>query len=401
MIVPNGPALRPEGPRRLVLAGEALVDVVLRVQALPPRGGDLLASSGDVTAGGGFNVMAAAARHGLPVLYAGGHGTGPWGDLIRAALAAEGIALLRPADTGGDTGFDVALVEPDGERTFVTRLGAEMVRGPGGWDAVPAGPGDAVYVSGYGLAAAETGPALSVWAAALPPGVLLFMDPGPLVAQIPAAVFAPVLARCDWLSCNEREAALLDGAGPAARSPAETAQSLLARSGRAGVIVRAGAAGCYVARPGAGPAAPGSAGPGSAGPGSAGPGSAGPGSAGTVHVPAPAVTAVDTTGAGDAHSGVFLAALAEGLAPLAAAARANAAAAFAVTRPGPATAPTRGELDAWLAGRPVRLSGTSGGRLSPSGPGGTHQGRRRPATAAGASRRSGTSSRRRTGKTGP
>jgi sugar/nucleoside kinase (ribokinase family) len=327
MIIPNGPVLRPEGPRRLVLAGEALVDVVLRVQALPPRGGDLLASSGDVTAGGGFNVMAAAARHGLPVLYAGGHGTGPWGDLIRAALAAEGIALLRPPDARGDTGFDVALVEPDGERTFVTRLGAEMVRDPGGWDLVPAGPGDAVYVSGYGLAAPETGPALSAWAAALPPGVLLFTDPGPLVAQIPAPVFAPVLARCDWLSCNEREAALLAGAGAAARSPAEAARRLLTRGGRAGVIVRAGPDGCYVAGPCAG--------------------------AGPAHVPAPAVTAVDTTGAGDAHSGVFLAALAAGLAPLAAAARANAAAAFAVTRQGPATAPTRRELDDWLSGRPA------------------------------------------------
>ena len=62
------------------------------------------------------------------------------------------------------------------------------------------------------------------------------------------------------------------------------------------------------------------------------------------------VTAVDTTGAGDAHSGAFLAALAEGLPLLDAAAWANAAAAFAVTRPGPATSPTRTELDAWLRG---------------------------------------------------
>jgi sugar/nucleoside kinase (ribokinase family) len=67
-------------------------------------------------------------------------------------------------------------------------------------------------------------------------------------------------------------------------------------------------------------------------------------------VRAPAVTAVDSTGAGDAHSGAFLAALADGLPPLDAAARANAAAAFAVTRPGPATSPTRAELDAWLRG---------------------------------------------------
>ena len=61
------------------------------------------------------------------------------------------------------------------------------------------------------------------------------------------------------------------------------------------------------------------------------------------------MVAVDTTGAGDAHSGVFLAGLAGGLPPGAAARRANAAAALAVTRPGPAVSPSRAELDAFLA----------------------------------------------------
>ena len=330
MTIPNGGELRPSRPRRLVFAGEAIVDVVLRVPALPPRGGDMLAASSEVTAGGGFNVMSAAARHGLPVLYAGGHGTGPWGEVIRSALAAEGIALLRPADPDRDTGFDVALVEPDAERTFVTHLGAEMVRGSGSWDAVPAGPGDAVYVSGYGLVAPDSGSVLGAWAAALPFGVLLFFDPGPLVEQIPAAVLGPVLARCDWVSGNEREAAVLASGGltgdgvPA--GPRETARRLLTRAGAGagdgGVLVRVGASGCYV----------------------------GVRSSGAVtRVPAPVVTAVDTTGAGDAHAGVFLASLADGLPPLDAAARANAAAACAVTRHGPATAPTRAELDAWLS----------------------------------------------------
>jgi sugar/nucleoside kinase (ribokinase family) len=326
MTTPNEGVRRPSGPRRLVFAGEAVVDVVMRVPALPPRGGDTLATSSEVVAGGGFNVMAAAARQGLPVLYAGGHGTGPWGDVVRAALTAEGIGLFRDPDPDRDTGFDVALVEPDAERTFVTHLGAEALRGPGTWDTVPAGPGDAVYVSGYGLAPPESGPALGDWAAALPSGVLLFVDPGPLVAQIPATVLGPVLSRCDWLSCNHREAALLTSTGPASAAdppvdPAEAARRLLARGAAAGVLVRDGAAGCYVALPG---------------------------SSDAVHVRAPQVSAVDTTGAGDAHSGAFLAALAAGLSPLGAVARANAAAAFAVTRPGPATSPTRGQLDAWL-----------------------------------------------------
>lgn len=66
-------------------------------------------------------------------------------------------------------------------------------------------------------------------------------------------------------------------------------------------------------------------------------------------VPAPAVAAVDTTGAGDAHAGVFLFGLAAALPPAAAASRANAAAAMVVTRPGPAVAPSRAELDEFLA----------------------------------------------------
>jgi sugar/nucleoside kinase (ribokinase family) len=66
-------------------------------------------------------------------------------------------------------------------------------------------------------------------------------------------------------------------------------------------------------------------------------------------VPGFAVGVVDTNGAGDAHSGAFIAALAAGAADAAAARSANAAAALSVTRRGPATAPTREELARFLA----------------------------------------------------
>jgi sugar/nucleoside kinase (ribokinase family) len=353
---PDPPVALPAGrPRRLLFAGEALVDVLMRVPGLPPRGGDLLATSSEVAVGGGFNVMAAAARQGLPVLYAGGHGTGPWGDLVRAALAAEGIGLLRPPDPSADTGFDVALVEPDAERTFVTSLGAESALDAADWDAVLPGPGDAVYVSGYGLVPPVSGPGLGAWAAALPPAALLFLDPGPLVAQIPAEVLDPVLARCDWLSCNAREATLLTGTATAEAS----VDRLLTRTAHANIIVRLGPAGCLLALRRPATQAPDAPPPNAAhapkaepAPGTTQP----PGTApeqdaltSPMHIPAPVVRAVDSTGAGDAHAGVFLAALADGLSPADAARRANAAAALAVTRPGPATSPTRAELTGWLA----------------------------------------------------
>jgi len=318
---------------RLVFAGEAIVDLVMWVPALPGRGGDMLAESSSVQVGGGFNIMAAAARQGLPVVYAGGHGTGPWGDKVRAALAGEGITVLRPPDPDADTGFDVALVEAGGERTFVTSLGAETLREPGAWDSVPARAGDAVYISGYGLVAPGSGAILGAWAAGLPAEVLLFVDPGPLIAGIPDAVLGPVLSRCDWWSCNQREAALLTGAS----DPAEAARRLAGRTGRAGVIVRAGRSGCVLALRAAGPGAA-----------AAGTGAAAAAGVSLSLVPAPAVVAADTTGAGDAHAGVFLAGLAAGLTAAGAAGRANAAAALTVTRAGAATSPTRAELDQFL-----------------------------------------------------
>jgi sugar/nucleoside kinase (ribokinase family) len=53
-----------------------------------------------VAGGSGFNVLVAAARQGLPGVLAGTHGTGPFGDLARAAVAAAGLDLVhRPSRT--------------------------------------------------------------------------------------------------------------------------------------------------------------------------------------------------------------------------------------------------------------------------------------------------------------
>ena len=142
--------------RRLVFAGEAIVDLLMWVPALPERGGDMLAGSAAIEVGGGFNIMAAAVRQGLSVVYAGGHGTGPWGDKVRAALAAEGIRLLRTQDPDADTGFDVALVEAGGSGRSSPPW-APIAARAGAWDLFRVRAGDAVYVSGHGLVPPESG----------------------------------------------------------------------------------------------------------------------------------------------------------------------------------------------------------------------------------------------------
>jgi sugar/nucleoside kinase (ribokinase family) len=303
----------------LHLAGGVLVDLVMQVPRLPERGGDLFAESAEFTPGGGFNVLTAARRQGLPAVYAGAHGTGPFGDRVRAGLAAEGVGTLLPPAADLDTGFCVAMVE-SGERTFVTASGAE------GRLSVPDArslvdrlrPGDLVQLSGYGLAGEGTCEALGWLVDRLPEGVLLSFDPGPMVGAVPGELLDRVLARCDWLSCNRREAELL-GVGVGADPGGAGGRPL-----GGGTVVRADADGCWVR---------------------------GPGEDRAVHVPAVPVEAVDPNGAGDAHVGAFLAGLADGRSPAQAAARANAAAAYAVTRRGPATAPTAGQLDAFLVGR--------------------------------------------------
>ena len=68
-----------------------------------------------------------------------------------------------------------------------------------------------------------------------------------------------------------------------------------------------------------------------------------------VAVPAPQVTAVDTTGAGDCFAAAFTHAIAGGQAAAAAARYASAAAAIAVTRAGAQSMPTRDEVAAFLA----------------------------------------------------
>lgn len=124
-----------------------------------------------------------------------------------------------------------------------------------------------------------------------------------------------LLARSDWWSCNTREAALLTGLD----DPAEAARALQSRLGRGSALVRTGPEGCLLHHGGR-----------------------------LVAVPGFVVDAVDLNGAGDAHTGVFMAALARGVDPVAAAHRANAGAALAVTASGPATAPDAARLDAFL-----------------------------------------------------
>ena len=230
--------------------------------------------------------------------------------------------MLQPPRPGADTGLVVSVVEDGGERTFLTSPGAEAMLNAADLDAVTAGPADIVYVSGYGLAHPANRAALAGWLGHLPEASLVVFDPGPLIADLPRDALARVLHRADWLTCNAREATLLSGED----EPARALQALSQRppwAPRRGqrVLVRTGPEGCMLGHFRTAP----------------------------IVVPAFPVTAVDSNGAGDAHTGVFIAALARGMDVTAAARDANAAGAISVTRRGPATSPTADELARFLS----------------------------------------------------
>ncbi len=319
---------------RLISVGNVIVDMVVRVPSLPERGGDVLGIDGGSAPGGSANTLVAAARQGLTSVYAGGHGTGPNGNLVRALFDREAITLCRSRSSREDTGFDIALIDADGERTFVTVFGAEASLTD--MHGVEVAAGDLLHVSGYGLLERTNASVIAPWLAEVAEGVVMLLDPGPLCGDIPPGVLARLKSRVDWFSCNLREARLLTGQVDAA-----AAATALAGEWRS-VVVRLGAEGCLVApaeQPGHAVQLAPAEQPGDV--------------VRVIAVPGFAATVVDTNGAGDAHVGAFLAALAAGHPPLVAARRANACAAIAVGRPGPISAPTTVEVDALLAERPA------------------------------------------------
>ena len=103
-------------------------------------------------------------------------------------------------------------------------------------------PGDAVYLSGYGLVHPASRGALLGWLARLPAADTVVFDPGPLAPSIPPAALGQVLRRADWLTCNAREAAALTGedSPPAACARSRTGWPLTAAPVRGAGADRAG-----------------------------------------------------------------------------------------------------------------------------------------------------------------
>jgi sugar/nucleoside kinase (ribokinase family) len=304
----------------LQLSG-VVVDLVHRLDHLPAPGEEVETSTFQMTPGGGFNAMAAARRMGASVTYGGVLGQGPLAEIALQGLAAEGVAIATQRRAEIDQGSCVVIVDAMGERSFITHHGAEREVDLAHLGSISAAAHRFALLTGYSLYKPNSAAAFLSWLPGLARPPLLFFDPGPTLADIPRPTVANALARADWVSANASEAAVLTGE----EDPAEAAAGLAI--GRSGALVRRGPDGCWLSHGGL-----------------------------TSHVPGFAVRAIDTNGAGDAHDGVFMAAMMMGFDPLDAALIANAAAAISTTRIGPATSPDATETRQFMAARGASLA---------------------------------------------
>lgn len=337
---------------RVVLMGQILVDLAVRGDALPGPGGDVWAVDEGMHVGGGFNALVAARRMGAEAVSLSPIGDGPYSSLIQAALTREGIADAGPRVAGIDNGFCIAFTDRTGERTFISTKGAETMAPASAWADVvrTMRPGDVLYVDGYLMDHPANREAAQAALRALPEGVRVVLDVSPVIGIPDGLPTRDVI-----ISMNHREAQEI-GKRTANRSlldrcaqPLGAAEAVCAAMRRP-VVVRAGAQGAYFLRPSVA--------------------ATNARDEDATHVPTPRVDAIDTNGAGDAHSGVLAASLAQGIHLERALLLANCAGALSATVVGPASCPTREEIEAAASALEERADAPedrSGGEASAEG----------------------------------
>lgn len=293
---------------RITVLGSANMDLIVR-QPHPPALSETIFGSGfDTVPGGkGLNQAVAAARAGAAVSFAGAVGRDANGAALLELMVAEGIDVAAVRRVDEPTGIALINVMDSGENSIVVVSGANStVR------ELDEANRAAITASSHLVMQFELLPATLLGAARLARqlGVRTVLTPAPVTDHDPE-----LIELTDYLVLNAGEARQLGG-----EADVETAARRLSQ--RAGtVIVTLGAEGSLLA------------------------------TAGTVsgRFPARAVSAVDTTAAGDTFVGVFTARIAAGDDVVAAIGWATTAAAISVTRRGATSSmPTEAEVRAEL-----------------------------------------------------
>ncbi|MFD0627743.1 ribokinase [Streptomyces sanglieri] len=290
----------------IAVLGSTNMDLVAYVERAPGRGETVTGREFRTVPGGkGANQAVAAARAGGQVTMIGAVGDDEYGVRLRSNLEHAGIDTDLLHTVEGPSGTAHIVVDDTGANSIVVVPGANGT-------VTALGPGEMAAIAGADLLLLQLELPLSAVIegarVAHAQGVRTILTPSP-VQPLPSELLDCV----DLLIPNEHEAAEISGF----TDPHASAQYLLSQV--PAVVITLGSKGCLYAARGGEP----------------------------VVLPAPEVTAVDTTGAGDTFVGTLAVALGERRPVPRALAWASSAAALCVQRPGASTSmPYRTEIDA-------------------------------------------------------
>ena len=190
--------------RPITIVGAAFIDVIADAYALPWRGCDIELQQQSVNIGGcALNIAVALKRLGMEADNALPVGQGVWADIIRNNMAREGLSSRIDGVTG-DNGWCLALVEPDGERTFMSFSGVENQWNPAWLAQLTVPPQSLVSLAGYQLAS-PCGEVLVHWLESLR-DITPYIDFGPRIADIPETLMQRIMACKPVISLNRQEA---------------------------------------------------------------------------------------------------------------------------------------------------------------------------------------------------
>ena len=318
------PASSPD-PRagRVVLMGQILVDRVLQGTGPIYGGGSGRGTDEGIHVGAGFSALVAARRMGAEAISLSPIGDGPNASLIEEALKREGIVDAGPRVPDCDNAMRTVLIARNGSCAIIATKGAEAMAPENVWANYVCSlhPVDVLYIDGSLMDHPANRIAAENALRALPEGVRVVLDVSPTIG-IPNGLPSSAIISMNyeesqvlWTRIPEKERQFLSW------TPADNAATTLASRLHRDVLVHKDANGAYFA-----PYAPSDALP-------------------TFHIPTPRIRAVDSNGAGDAHSGVLSACLTQGVSLKRALLLANCAGALASTAAGPATCPPRAQIE--------------------------------------------------------
>jgi ribokinase len=259
----------------IVVFGDVNVDVIARVESWPRPGEECLAEGVELHCGGvGANCALALRRWGVSARLVACVGRDAFGEFALGKLDENGVDVRDVQRTSGAlTGLLYINVTPDGQRTFFGSRGANRQAEPRATKSLPWKGASAACLMGYSFL--DRGPervARRILDGVHDRGGWVALDVGMEPSQkIPGKILR-LTKRVDLLLVSSQEAAALTG-GRDARSSFHRLQEAGARE----VVMKLGKLGCLIAEHGV-----------------------------VRHVPAFAVRAVDSTGAGDAFTAAFL-----------------------------------------------------------------------------------------------